>query len=270
MKEKHEEVIRIADEAGKILLSYWKKDLEINFKRDEFDPVTEADKASNAYIEKAFKELYPDDVLVTEESSESHLGKGTRVWYVDPLDGTRYFIAGDDGFSVCIGLVISGEPSFGVVHLPARGITYYGERGSGAYKRVGGVDTPLVPSGRIQLEGARAFKRKIAERRPFDDVIESLPVTFIPDACFAVYMCRMADGEADCAISSSVRASKWDTAASQAILEEVGGVFSHLDGEPLNYLQEGTTWTHRLGIAAVTPALHQEIVMFVKKALPAG
>src|SRR4029079_6747370 len=98
------------------------------------DPVTNADHAANALIVAKLRAAFPDDVVLSEEIPDDgqRLGRA-RVWMVDPIDGTRDFILGDDGFAVMIGLCVDGRPQVGAVSQPVTGKTYRGVVGVGAW-----------------------------------------------------------------------------------------------------------------------------------------
>ncbi|TNF64565.1 MAG: 3'(2'),5'-bisphosphate nucleotidase CysQ, partial [Deltaproteobacteria bacterium] len=102
------EAARIAREAGSILMDIYATDFRVTYKA-EADPVTEADTRANAYIVRELEQAFPDDGIVAEEAADwsAALGGG-RCWYVDPVDGTKEFIAKNGEFSVMLGLAIDG------------------------------------------------------------------------------------------------------------------------------------------------------------------
>ena len=108
--------IRIAQEAGTIVNTFYVGASEVEYKTPD-EPVTEADRSANRHIVSRIMAAYPDDGILSEESKDdlSRLKKD-RVWIVDPLDGTKEFIARNGEFSIMIGLVINQRPVMGVVH----------------------------------------------------------------------------------------------------------------------------------------------------------
>src|SRR5687768_1280062 len=98
----------IAQAASNILLTYYQSALQVSFKADQFDPVTHADRESDAYIRAALQQAFPTDILLSEEHPEQPASYDGRVWVVDPLDGTKEFVAGRDCFGVIIGLLVHG------------------------------------------------------------------------------------------------------------------------------------------------------------------
>ena len=105
---------------------------EVRYKTDD-EPVTEADRSANQHIVTRIRAVYPDDGILSEESKDdlARLHK-ERVWIIDPMDGTKEFIARNGEFSVMIGLAVKGRPVLGVVQQPASGLLYAGALGYGA------------------------------------------------------------------------------------------------------------------------------------------
>src|SRR5689334_20802087 len=123
----------LAVEAGEILLDYYGQSVDVQWK-GRGDPVTTADKAASRFIIRELKARFPGDGLLSEEEKDetSRLSK-SRVWIVDPMDGTTEFVAGRDEFAVMIGLVVEGQPMLGVVYQPTDKKLYYATVGSGAF-----------------------------------------------------------------------------------------------------------------------------------------
>src|ERR1041384_8379663 len=124
-QNKYDHELRIATtlarSAGAAILAQYKQPLQIEQKTnaDDVEPVTQADRIANTLIVNALKQQFPNDGILAEESidTERRLSK-SRVWMVDPLDGTNGFIDGNGDFAVQIGLVEHGEPVVAVVYLP--------------------------------------------------------------------------------------------------------------------------------------------------------
>src|SRR6188768_1603157 len=129
---------------------YGNAELEIHSKPD-LSPVTAADEAANEVLIKAIHGAFPEDALLSEESpdDESRLSK-PRVWIVDPLDGTRDFLAQTGDFCVLVGLAIDGAPVIGVAYQPVKDALYFARRGQGAFVEVAGATRQLGAS-RAQL-----------------------------------------------------------------------------------------------------------------------
>ena len=116
----------LAKQAGAIIIEVSQSDFSVSYKNPS-DPVTEADKRANAIIVEGLQSHFPQDLIVAEESPPpTHLSSTGRVWYVDPLDGTKEFINKNGEYSVMIGLAINGRAKLGVVYQPSAGILYAG------------------------------------------------------------------------------------------------------------------------------------------------
>ena len=117
--------------------------------------LTGADLRANELIVAALEELMPHAPIISEEGRHDLGSAGAqRFWLVDPLDGTREFVAGNGEYTVNIALVEDGVPTLGVVHAPARGVTYSAVRGNGAVRtdargtctiHAAAADEPIAP-----------------------------------------------------------------------------------------------------------------------------
>ena len=117
----------MAREAGQLLMEIYNTDFEVEYKT-KTDPVTKADKQVNAFLVERLKDRFPQDAVIAEESdlSEQDGPPADRCWYVDPLDGTKEFIAKNGEFSVMIGLAVQGYAQLGVVYQPTNDTLYRG------------------------------------------------------------------------------------------------------------------------------------------------
>src|SRR5215472_17528514 len=132
---------RAALAAGEEILRVYAQDFDVREKTDK-TPVTEADLAAERVIVALLEAEYPEIPVISEERVEAEglPPSATRFWVVDPLDGTREFIARNGEFAVCIGLVEAGRPVLGIVHGPAKGVTYAACGPGTARRRRGGGD----------------------------------------------------------------------------------------------------------------------------------
>jgi 3'(2'), 5'-bisphosphate nucleotidase len=126
----------LAKVAGFKILEYYDNRLKIDLKSDS-SPLTIADTASHHLISDGLRELTPELPILSEEGGipeNAIRKKWMKYWLVDPLDGTKEFIKNNGEFTVNIALIENGIPVFGVVHIPAQGITYWGKKGEGSFK----------------------------------------------------------------------------------------------------------------------------------------
>ncbi|MCH7826144.1 MAG: 3'(2'),5'-bisphosphate nucleotidase CysQ, partial [Acidobacteria bacterium] len=142
-------VTDIIREAGAIVLKHYEAGAGADVYKDG-EPVTIADRESDAFIVGALRKAFPDDEIVSEESFGDLVQPGRqaaeppsvehappRVWYVDPMDGTSDFVKRTDDFVVMIGLAVAGWPVLGAVYHPPSGTLYRGGHGVVAEKIVG-------------------------------------------------------------------------------------------------------------------------------------
>ena len=233
----------IAKQAGLILREGFEKQHDIQSKGKRDDLVTEMDKKSENFILSRLTELYPGDMIITEESG-SHDGNAEHVWYIDPLDGTMNYAHGVPFFAVSIGYAYRGELLMGVVYDPMRDECFYAEKGKGAWLN----GTPIHHSGRTDLDSAlfsTGFTMKLPEQmedknfRAFECLMKkSAGVRRIGVAALeiAYVACGRLDGMWD------LKLMAWDVAAGFVIAAETGIRITALDGvsdafkEPYNYI----------------------------------
>lgn len=209
--------------------------------RDKADqsPVTDADEEAEAILRDALLEVEPDAVIVGEEgASAGDLPAPTRrFWLIDPLDGTRDFVAGRDGYTVNLGLVIDGVPLFGMVLHPPSGRLWIGLAGRGAsLERAGGVPAP-VRTRALPAEPALVVSHSHLDERTkaWADAVAGASRT---SAGSSIKFCLLAEGDAD-AYPRFGPTMEWDTAAADAVLRAAGGVTLGTDGRPFAYGKPG-------------------------------
>ena len=169
--------LRLALEAGTIVNTFYVGASEVEYKAPD-EPVTEADRSANQHIVSRIKAAYPDDGILSEEAKDNltRLQKD-RVWIVDPLDGTKEFIARNGEFSIMIGLAVQGRPVMGVVHQPSSGLVYSGIVGQGAWLQEEGETIPLVVSDRTKLREMVLVSSRSHRKQIVDDIRRRLRIT---------------------------------------------------------------------------------------------
>src|SRR5690554_6285048 len=166
-----EQLCQLAREAGEVALPWWRKDPEVITKADD-SPVTAADLAANQHIVDGLAALTPDIPILSEEAADIPFADRqhwSRFWLVDPLDGTKEFIAGSDEFTVNIALIEHGQVRFGVVGVPARKQLYWGGAGLGSWRQV--ADQPAEA---IRCRAPASPLCVLASRRHSSDDQEAL------------------------------------------------------------------------------------------------
>ena len=220
--------------AGRILAVY-RTPFEVTRKADA-SPLTEADLASHRTIVEGLRDLTPAIPVLSEESTEVEFStrRGwTRYWLVDPLDGTRDFVNGNDDFTVNIALVERHAPVLGVVVVPVTGVTYAAARNLGARRHDAdgehriGVRRTATPPFRV------AASRSHRDRKT-DAFIRGLGRCEELSIGSSLKFCRLAEGAVDI-YPRFGPTCEWDTAAAQVVVEEAGGRVTDVELEPLRY-----------------------------------
>lgn len=228
----------IAREAGQILLSIYATDFSVEYKGAN-DPVTAADEQANALIVRRLRELFPEDGVVAEESPNPEQARSPRrIWYVDPLDGTKEFIAKNGEFAVMIGLAIDGRSTLGVVYQPSADKLYSGIVGHGAQLTVGGVSQPLTVRDTAEPSELRLVVSRSHRPRSTAALMQQLGIhQEFPSGSVGVKIGLIAEQRADLYVHVSDKASLWDACGPEAILRAAGGCFTDLFGQPFVYGQ---------------------------------
>jgi 3'(2'), 5'-bisphosphate nucleotidase len=229
----------LALRAAEVILAIRARGFAVSRKADR-SVVTEADRAAEVIIAAGLREAVPEIPVIAEEEVADGLAfvATPSFWLVDPLDGTREFTDGNDDFAVNIGLVRDGRMALGVVGVPATGELFGGIVGRGAWKRQGGIETP-VRARRVPPEGLTVLaSRHHGDTAQLDAFLAGRVVAKTVNFGSSLKFCRLAEGIADL-YPRFGRTMEWDTAAPQAVLEAAGGTVRTLDGQPMRYGKPG-------------------------------
>ena len=231
---------RAALAAGEAIMRVYAAPFDVR-QKDDKTPVTEADLAAERVIVAMLEDAFPEIPVVSEElvDAEGLPPSAARFWAVDPLDGTREFVARNGEFAVCIGLVEDGVPVLGVVHGPAVGLTY-AACGPGTATRWRDGDAPeriearLAPSDGLVIVHSRSHENS----RRLGEFLQDYPVRARRSCGSALKFGLLAAGEGDLYPRFGTT-MEWDTAAGQAILEAAGGRVETFAGTRLGYGKPG-------------------------------
>ena len=262
--------LELAREAGAAILDVYEGPLNIEQKASAGDcePVTQADTIANEIIVQRLSQEFPHDGILAEESvdTERRLGK-SRVWMIDPLDGTTGFIEGNGDFAVQIGLAENGECVLGIVYQPLTGVVYRAVRGEGAW-----VERPEAQPERasVSTHTGLATMRLAASRSHrsprMDRVVQNLGVQQeVRRGSVGIKVGLIVEQQCDLYVHLSPRTKQWDTCAPEIILREAGGKLTDLFGQPLRY--NSPEVQNRNGIVASNGLAHQEIIAALRPLL---
>jgi 3'(2'), 5'-bisphosphate nucleotidase len=235
----HDHLAEIAEAAAQVILPYWRTGAEVFAKADD-SPVTLADQQAEALILERLSALYPDIPAVAEEQAEAK-GRPTeaarRFWLIDPLDGTKGFVAGKESFTVNIALIESGRPVAGVGGAPASAVTWRTAPGGGAEMRRFGEAWRSIRVRNRPAEGIALLSHSVTDEEAAR-LAARHGCTQWQGTDSSLKFCLIAEGRFD-AYPRTGPTSEWDTAAGQAVLEAAGGRVLAPDGEPLRYGKPG-------------------------------
>lgn len=256
-------MIQIAAEAAVEVMDVYRRPFDVDFKAPS-DPVTEADRRANELICRRLGELFPGIPVVAEESPEerwSHFRSSDKVFFVDPVDGTREFVAKNDEFVIMIGLLEGDRPTHGVLHAPALKQRWAGQVGRGAFE--------ILSDGthrELSFEGAPTSIQEatvVASRSHRSPLLEEALVQLdagerITIGSAGLKGAALVRGAADIYLAPEYAGCRWDSCAPEAIIVAAGGVYTDAHGVLLDY--RAPSLQNNTGIIAAGPNLHQQVI----------
>ena len=225
------------------------------------DPVTRADKEANALLLDRLGRSLPGVAIVAEESDPStwqDLGKYPEALFVDPVDGTREFIAKNGEFCVMIGFAEQGRATVGIVVEAARGRTYGGIVGAGAFSvEADGTRRPFVVSSSTDISAARVAVSRFHRSKTVDEKLARLGAKeLVPVGSAGLKGVRVAEAALEIyAHPSGGQVKLWDACAPDAIVKAAGGKYTDATGREFDYRG---AYAQGAGSLAANPALHAE------------
>jgi 3'(2'), 5'-bisphosphate nucleotidase len=236
-------VVALARAAGAAIMEVYASDFAVLGKADS-SPLTEADLRAEALITPALRLLLAGVPVVAEEAHardecEATAGQGgAAFWLVDPLDGTREFVARNGEFTVNVALVRDGAPVLGVVYAPALGRLYAGEPGRGAWLEDAGGRRAICCRRAPPAGLTVATSRVHGDSAAVNALLQGQPVAQHVSAGSSLKFGLLACGLAD-VYPRYGRTMEWDTAAGHAVLAAAGGTVCDTAGQPLRYGKPG-------------------------------
>jgi len=242
-------VAQVAREAGQMALARWRTDFD-RWEKEAGSPVCEVDLDVDRMLQARLEGLLPDAGWLSEETVDSpeRLTR-SRVWVVDPIDGTRDYIRGREGWAVSIALVEDGRVVLGVLDAPARRERWHATLGAGAWRN--GI--ALRAGDRGMLAGARVPTDALPK------IDRHLTAVHKPNS-IALRMAMVAADEAD--LLATLRwGNEWDIAAATLIAAEAGAGVSDALGGPLRYNKPDP---RAFGVMVTAPAIHAEAIAWIE------
>ncbi len=253
----------LARAAGAAILEHYDGPIRVEQKNyaDDLEPVTQADRIANELIVSRLQREFLNDGILAEESVDTkrRLEK-SRVWMVDPLDGTNGFIDGNGDFAVQIGLAEECQGVVGVVYQPLTGVLYRAVRGEGTW-----IERPQFEPERAHVSGNNDLSsmRLAASRSHRSPRMNKVVTRFgfreeVQRGSVGIKVGLLVEQQCDVYIHLSPRTKQWDTCAPEVILTEAGGRMTDLFGYPLNYNVPDVQ--NRNGLVASNGAAHDQII----------
>jgi myo-inositol-1(or 4)-monophosphatase len=228
-------------EAGALALSLFRTELK-NWTKGASSPVSEADIRVNDLIERRLRSATPDYGWLSEESADDETRLGKRlVWIVDPIDGTRGYLAGREDWCVSVALVEEASPVLAAVFAPASDEFFFAMRKQGATLN----EVPVYTTSGTELDFSRvAGPKPLVQRlsRSSDEIILHPRI-----GSLALRLCRVAQGKLDAAFAGG-QSRDWDLAAANLIVQEANGSMTALSGDAILYNRREVT--HGVLVAA--------------------
>ncbi|WP_426436797.1 3'(2'),5'-bisphosphate nucleotidase CysQ [Bradyrhizobium genosp. P] len=232
---------RSVQEAGRLALSLFRTELK-NWIKGASSPVSEADIAVNDLLEERLRSATPNYGWLSEESADDEARLGKRLtWIVDPIDGTRAYLAGREDWCVSVALVEKAVPVLAAVYAPATDEFFFAARGQGATRN----DMAVHATAGTGFDFPRMAGPKPLVQRLSDTPDE---ITLFPRiGSLALRLCRVAQGSLDAAFAGG-QSRDWDLAAANLIVQEADGKMTALSGHAIEYNRREVT--HGVLVAA--------------------
>ena len=260
------ELVRIARAAADVVMEVYASPFVVEMKSPG-DPVTQADKRANDLMCREIAAAFPGEAIVAEEDAPRTpeemraLTAQDRVFFVDPLDGTREFAARRAEFSVMIGAAIRGRAALGVLVLPVTGEVLFGDArapGTALIEAKDGARAPLHVTDLADPARARMVVSRSRRPRVVGPLAARLGIPQItPCGSVGVKVARVAMRDADLYVHGGGGIKSWDLCGPEAVLTAAGGRVTTLGGEPIDYAGE---IVHTKGFVGSNGALHATVL----------
>jgi len=234
LKKIAESLIDTFNIAGQDSIDLYKKGLKIEIKEDK-SPVSNGDLKVNDLITSKIKELTPNIPIVSEETVNLKIKNSAKIfWLIDPIDGTKEYIAGRDEYTLNAALVINTVPVLGVVGVPKKNRLFYSYAAGESYLIEAGKTKKIncqkkQPKGKIVALSSALKPSNIILNK-----LKEFNVNLIIKMASSYKFCVIATGEYDI-YAAQERANEWDYAAGHAVAQNAGAIIKTLDEKPFLY-----------------------------------
>ena len=259
---------RLALAAGELVMKFRDGDLGIEMKPGD-EPVTVADRAASDLIVRELEASFPDDIVISEERVDNlDRLEVDRVWYIDPIDGTKDFIRGETGFAIMIGMAERARPVVGALYQPTSGQLFLAAAGTGSYLIESGGEPERLRCSEIDDPAEiRLVASKSHRSRTLDKVKATLGIADeLNIGSVGLKLGVIAIGARELYVNAAGRTKLWDTCGPQIVLEEAGGTLTDVHGDPLRYDVRETR--NLRGLLATNGRVHQAVVDKLKPIFP--
>ncbi len=237
LRDISENLIDTFNVAGKESINLYTKGLKIQIK-DDNSPVSNGDLRVNELITNRIKDITPNIPIVSEETVDLSIKNTEKIfWLIDPIDGTKEYIAGKDEYTLNAALVINTVPVLGLVGVPRKNRLFY-TYGPGESYLIEKGQTKKINCSKKQPKGKIVALSSVI--KPSNIILNKLKefnVSSIVKMASSYKFCVIATGEYD-VYAASERANEWDYAAGHAIAQNAGAIIKTLDGKPFLYGKE--------------------------------
>ena len=232
-----ENLIETFHYAGKESIKLYEKGLRIEIKEDK-SPVSNGDLKVDELISNKISQLTPDIPIISEETVDLNKKNQSKIfWLIDPIDGTKEYIAGKDEYTLNAGLIINTVPVLGLVGVPKKRKLFYSYSPGESYL-IEDNKTKKINCEKKQPKNQIVALSSVI--KPSDMILNKLKehnVTSIVKMASSYKFCVIANGEYDI-YAAKERANEWDYAAGHAIAQNAGAVIKTLEGKPFLYGKE--------------------------------
>jgi 3'(2'), 5'-bisphosphate nucleotidase len=249
-------------EAARIVMGIYASPFEVEYKAED-DPVTIADRQSNTLLCERLSRIAPGIPIVAEESDPGDyagFGRHDATWFVDPLDGTREFVARNGEFAVMIGLTEHGRATLGVIVAPAWDRAFVGVVGGGAYEESpGGTRTRIHVAPRTTLAGASMLVSRSRTQGRIPALVSATGVReAVRHGSSGLKGALVATGVHDMYVQPGRAGMRWDACATEALVRAAGGECTDEDGKPFDYTSGDLV--NRRGLVATNGTVHHLVL----------